>query len=162
MRDTVLSKTIEIEGLLKQLGGDGRGISSYVNSLPKHFLDDALIRDLRFVASIRNQAAHQKGFSLENLKFKHFVIAADASIQRLKELTPVQRSVPNEPSSVKAEPQPDLSSERHNLGKPKRRLIDELYYKYNYDWNSSIHHKQLPRTIQNVLVHAFVLLSRRY
>jgi hypothetical protein len=74
----------------------------------------------------------------------------------------VQRSVPSEPSSVKAKQQPELSNERHNLVEPKRRLVDELYYKYNYDWNSSIHRKQLPRTIQNVLIHAFVLLSRRY
>lgn len=162
MRDTVLSKAIEIEGLLKELGGDGRGIYSYVNSLPEHLLDDALIRDLRFVASIRNQAAHQKAFSLENLKFKHFVMAADTSIQRLKELTPVQRSVLNEASSTKAMQQPYLSREQCDLSKPKRRLIDVLYYKYNYDWNSSLHHKQLPRTIQNILVHAFALLSRRY
>lgn len=65
--ETVFKYSRELETLLEQhWGASGQGLHSKVTSV-QHRLPAAVIRKLRFVATVRNHLAHEAGFKVNNL-----------------------------------------------------------------------------------------------
>lgn len=62
MRHEVIEMAIEIESLLKEAGGLGSGMRELSNSIDGK-LTDTVRKNLRYIARIRNKAAHEKIFN---------------------------------------------------------------------------------------------------
>ncbi len=64
--ETVLKYSKKIETLLGQLGAEGKGIHSKVSSIEEH-LNENFVKDIRYIATIRNKTVHEDGFEVENI-----------------------------------------------------------------------------------------------
>jgi hypothetical protein len=65
-RDIVIDQTSELEEILKEnFTVQGSGLGEYVRSI-EHLLPADLVQKLRFINTVRNKAAHERGFQLEN------------------------------------------------------------------------------------------------
>ena len=76
------SKRIEA-ALTEQFGAEGRGLHEKVSSV-EHQLPKLLIRQIRWIATLRNKAVHEPDFSLNDPD--EFVRRADHVMAQLKAL----------------------------------------------------------------------------
>ncbi len=76
-RADILDLASDIEDLLeKKLGATGKGLHEKATSVESR-LDSSIMKKIRRVASIRNAAAHEKGFSLSSDKEESFIRNVD-------------------------------------------------------------------------------------
>lgn len=89
VRDTVIEAVKEIEWLLQEkLGATGRGIQGKVSSV-EEYLDDDVLRKIRFLGTIRNKLQHEHGFTKEDVPLKRFVSCYEEVRAALGSLDPV-------------------------------------------------------------------------
>ncbi len=82
--EIVFEYTKKIESYLaKEFLADGRGLHTKVNSI-EYLLPIALIKKLRWIATIRNNMAHKEGFELDDVN--GFKEACESALSELDEL----------------------------------------------------------------------------
>lgn len=67
-RAAILEKAIQVESLLANLGGEGRGIHDKLTCIEQE-LDPSMVKKIRRIASIRNKAAHEIDFQTDMASF---------------------------------------------------------------------------------------------
>lgn len=67
-RAAILEKAIQVESLLGDLGGEGRGIHDKLTCIEQEF-DVSMVKKIRRIASIRNKAAHEIDFETDMASF---------------------------------------------------------------------------------------------
>ncbi len=77
----IISLTRKIEARLEKMGASGNGIHSKVSSIEKK-LDKELIKKLRWIATIRNNAMHAHKFKIDD--FYDFKESCKEVIRELK------------------------------------------------------------------------------
>lgn len=86
-KDLINGKVIryskKIESILIQYGAEGTGIHSYLNSLEDGKIDSKTIKELRWIATLRNNVVHND-LHLSDTEFKNFETACERSINVLK------------------------------------------------------------------------------
>jgi len=80
--ETVINYTKEIETILVEMGAEGKGLHAKVNSL-KDNLDEATIKSIRFIASIRNKLLHDSNFTLTDDLLESFESESEKIISNL-------------------------------------------------------------------------------
>lgn len=65
--EDVILLTREIESLLVHLGAEGKGMHQKISSV-QGTLDDALVKKLRWIASLRNKVVHQHDFYIDDME----------------------------------------------------------------------------------------------
>lgn len=85
-KDLINGKVIryskKIESILIQYGAEGTGIHSYLNSLEDGKIDSKTIKELRWIATLRNNVVHND-LHLSDTEFKNFETACERSINVL-------------------------------------------------------------------------------
>ena len=80
----IISITRKIESILKdKFKAKGKGLHTYIDSI-ENMLDEPLIKDLRFIATIRNKSMHESTFKMDN--FMRYQRVAESTILRLNKL----------------------------------------------------------------------------
>lgn len=109
--ETVIGESKKLEGLLKRLGYQGKGLHELV-SQAESVLDTKVVKACRKVATIRNKAVHEEGYRLDGQALQDFKDTADYATEHLLALLvpdpvrnkqkPSERSAPS--SSERAQP----------------------------------------------------------
>jgi hypothetical protein len=81
--ETVLNYSKRIETLLGKLGAEGKGIHSKVSSIEEHLNTD-FVKDIRYIATIRNKTVHEDGFEVEDIN--SFSELSEHIINQLEEI----------------------------------------------------------------------------
>lgn len=81
--EDVISLTREIESLLEQLGASGKGLHQKISSIENRF-DRDTIKQLRWVATLRNKIVHEHGFKIDNMS--DYKSTAKSLIKKLKQM----------------------------------------------------------------------------
>lgn len=85
-KDLINGKVIryskKIESILKEYGAEGTGIHSYLNSLEDGKIDSKTIKELRWIATIRNNVVHND-LHLSDTQFRDFEKACERSVNTL-------------------------------------------------------------------------------
>jgi len=85
----IIHYTREIETIIKsKFKVDGNGLHQYIDSIQKHF-DKTFIKDLRYLATMRNKSMHEHDFKLNNLK--SYENLAIKTIKKLNEYKPTPK-----------------------------------------------------------------------
>ncbi len=85
----IIHYTREIETIIKsKFKVDGNGLHQYIDSIQKYF-DAAFIKDLRYLATMRNKSMHEHDFKLNNLK--SYENLAIKTIAKLNEYKPIPK-----------------------------------------------------------------------
>jgi hypothetical protein len=93
----IISFTRKIESILKdKFKAKGKGLHTYIDSI-KNMLDAQLIKDLRFIATIRNKSMHESTFKVDN--FTSYQRIAESTIYRLNKLEIKKLKTPKENKS---------------------------------------------------------------
>ena len=80
----IISFTRELESILKEkFQAKGKGLHTYIDSI-ENKLDERLVKDLRYLATIRNKSMHESSFKVDN--FSRYKRVAEQSIYRLNNL----------------------------------------------------------------------------
>jgi hypothetical protein len=108
--DVVVKHSKQIEANLRKLGADGKGLHELITSLDEQF-EGALIKKIRFVASVRNAAIHEEGYELSEATLASYVAACDEINAALK--AAMQERAADPSGRKRAEPQTD--SDREDL-----------------------------------------------
>jgi hypothetical protein len=87
-RAAILEKAIQVESLLADLGGEGRGIHDKLTCI-EHEFEVSMVKKIRRVASIRNKAAHEIDFDTDMVSFHR---VADEVIDCLESKIAAKRS----------------------------------------------------------------------
>ncbi len=75
----------EIETILKdKFKAEGKGLHTYIDSI-ENKIEIQLVKDLRYIATIRNKSMHESSFKINN--FSRYKRVAEQSIYRLNNLT---------------------------------------------------------------------------
>ncbi|EMB2216098.1 MULTISPECIES: hypothetical protein [Enterobacteriaceae] len=80
MREEILDKATKIESLLCKLGGSGRGMHEKLSSI-EQIIDTTFVKKIRWIASVRNKAAHEADFYVD---IADFIEGADQVIAYLE------------------------------------------------------------------------------
>jgi len=80
--ETVIDYTKEIETILVEMGAEGKGLHAKVSSIKNH-LDEATIKSIRFIASIRNKLLHDSDFDLTDDLLESFESESEKVISSL-------------------------------------------------------------------------------
>ena len=81
----IISSTREIETILKEkFNANGKGIHTYLDSI-ENKIDNQLLKDLRFIATIRNKSMHESSFKVDN--FNRYENVVKKSIIKLNSIT---------------------------------------------------------------------------
>lgn len=83
--EAIIEKSKRLEGLLKKLGYQGKGLHELV-SQAEPALDVNVVRACRKVATIRNKAVHEEGYRLYGRALQDFNDAADYATEQLAAL----------------------------------------------------------------------------
>ena len=103
--EDVIDRTKHLESLLTSLGGIGRGLHERISSI-ESLLDEALLRRLRFIASVRNKLMHEHGYTFDDDP-RRFIASCDAAIADLSALLRERPLLPKaEPFTRKAPKKP--------------------------------------------------------
>ena len=81
--DIVVKHSKQIEASLRKLGADGKGLHELITSLDEQF-EGALIKKIRFVASVRNAVIHEEGYELSDATLANYVAACNEINDALK------------------------------------------------------------------------------
>jgi hypothetical protein len=83
-RETVISRSAELEKILDKLGAEGTGLGQKTLSL-QHLFTPQLSEKLKFIGAIRNKAAHEVSFRLH--RPEQFISACDEAKVMLNSLS---------------------------------------------------------------------------
>lgn len=118
--ETIIGKSKKLEGLLKKLGYQGKGLHELV-SHAEPALGTNVVRACRKVATIRNKAVHEEGYRLHGQALQDFIDAADYATEQLSALLvpdPVHlRRKPEGPSQARSTGNARLTGQRPVFGK---------------------------------------------
>ncbi len=81
--ELVIERTKEIESILKNEGAVGRGLHSQLSSM-EHRLDKKLIKQIRFIATVRNKLLHEHNYTMSQKDYKIFDNVSIEVIGKLK------------------------------------------------------------------------------
>ena len=118
--EIVIGESKKLEGLLKRLGYQGKGLHELV-SQAELVLDTKVVRACRKVATIRNKAVHEEGYIIDGRVLNDFKEAADYATEQLLSLLvpdPVRnKRKPDEPSAPRSSGKARPVGERPVFGK---------------------------------------------
>ncbi|MDD5697573.1 MAG: hypothetical protein PHH77_03055 [Victivallaceae bacterium] len=80
----IVERSKRLEAQLRDSGAEGRGLHELITGVQDK-LDPELLRKLRFIATIRNQAVHEPGFE-PGEDFGHFIAACDETEPALRKI----------------------------------------------------------------------------
>lgn len=80
----IVERSKNLEAMLKKLGAEGRGMHELISSIQEK-LELELIKKLRFIATLRNQAIHEPEFDIDS-DFDAFCDACEEASQILEKL----------------------------------------------------------------------------
>jgi hypothetical protein len=121
--DIIVEKSKKLEGLLKRLGCQGKGLHELV-SQAEASLDNNVVRACRKVATIRNKAVHEEGYRLYGEALQDFNDTADYAAEQLSALlAPKPAPVGKRPEGQTAappgaRPAADRSAAKSSAGSP--------------------------------------------
>ncbi len=101
--DVVVKHSKQIEANLRKLGADGKGLHELITSLDEQF-EGALIKKLRFVASVRNAAIHEEGYELSEATLAGYVAACDEINSALTSAVQARAAAPSATRNENSEP----------------------------------------------------------
>jgi hypothetical protein len=78
--DRLLKATRPLEAALRRKGADGRGLHGLVSSVETELPAD-LVKQIRWLATLRNKAVHEEGFRIQNIR--EVEQAASRALRRL-------------------------------------------------------------------------------
>jgi len=78
--DRLLKATRPLEAALRRKGAQGRGLHGLVSSVERSLPED-LVRQIRWLATLRNKAVHEEGFRIQNIR--EVEQAASQALRRL-------------------------------------------------------------------------------
>lgn len=79
----VINKTKKIENILEEMGAEGRGLHEKVSSIDT-LLNQELINQIRFMATIRNKLLHEEKFNLTSEMTNRFNNAYENVTEKLE------------------------------------------------------------------------------
>lgn len=123
--DIVVKHSKQIEANLRKLGADGKGLHELITSLDEQF-EGALVKKLRFVASVRNAAIHEEGYELSDSTLASYVAACNEINEALK--TAVEKRVADPSATKRDDTGPQTASDgwhHFDLGKGQATSIGE-------------------------------------
>lgn len=118
-KDLINGKVIryskKIESILREYGAEGTGIHSYLNSLEDGKIDSKIIKELRWIATIRNNVVHND-LHLSDTQFRDFEKACERSINTLNSLLDTDTT-----SSIRLEEKVTKTINSSKKGKRKKK-----------------------------------------
>ena len=96
--ELVIRSAKELEFILEsKFGASGQSIHQKIDSLPANTLPDSLVKQMRFLATMRNKLVHERGFDSIPDRAR-FITQFEASVLELEKL--VLARDPNTPNQI--------------------------------------------------------------